>query len=171
MYYYFIFFHNYQWDTQRYDHPSQRFEGRISIIPIHILLYVQKPFLICWCRQREKKCIQGLRFRQHISISHLLSVDDSLNFYRASIKDCQHLKDIFYCYVVASGRIFNFDKSCIFFSGNVYENQISAIKRIFQLNVISKHEKYLSLPTMTGRKKIVFNEIKLKVQSKISSRQ
>ena len=95
MYYYFIFFHNYQWDTQRYDHPSQRFEGRISIIPIHILLYVQKPFLICWCRQREKKCIQGLRFRQHISISHLLSVDDSLNFYRASIKDCQHLKDIF----------------------------------------------------------------------------
>lgn len=54
----------------------------------------------------------------------------------------------------------------MFFSGNVPENQISATKRIFQLNVVSKHEKYLGLPSMIVRKKkTFFNEIKLKVHS------
>ena len=58
----------------------------------------------------------------------------------------------------------------MFFSSKIHENQISAIKRIFQLNVVTKHEKYLGLPSMIGRKKnAFFNEIKLKVQSKISS--
>ncbi|KAK9191069.1 hypothetical protein WN943_019680 [Citrus x changshan-huyou] len=87
----------------------------------------------------------------------------------ASLKDCQHLKDIFDRYAAAFGQIFNFDKSCMFFSGNVQENWISVIKRIFQLNVVSKHEKYLGMPSMIGRKKkYFFNEVKLKVQSKIS---
>lgn len=57
----------------------------------------------------------------------------------------------------------------MFFSGNVQENLISAIKRVFQLNVVSKHEKYLGLPFMIERKKKnVFNEVKLKVHTKIS---
>ena len=57
----------------------------------------------------------------------------------------------------------------MFFSGNVQENLISAIKRVFQLNVVSKHEKYLGLPSMIERKKKnVFNEVKLKVHTKIS---
>ena len=112
--------------------------------------------------------MQGLRFGTHISISHLLFADDNLIFSRASLKDCQHLKDIFDRYAAASGQIFNFEKSCMFFSGNVQENRISAIKRIFQLNVVSKNEKYLGLPSMIGKKKKdFFNEVKLKVQSKI----
>ena len=58
----------------------------------------------------------------------------------------------------------------MFFSGKVHENQILTIKRIFQLNVVTEHEKYLGLPSMIGRKKkAFFNETKLKVQSKISS--
>lgn len=36
----------------------------------------------------RKKQIQGLRFGQHISISHLLFVDDGLIFSKASLKDC-----------------------------------------------------------------------------------
>ena len=57
----------------------------------------------------------------------------------------------------------------MFFSGNVHENHISVIKRIFQLNVVYKYEKYLGLLSMIGRnKKAFFNEINLKVQSKIS---
>ena len=78
--------------------------------------------------------------------------------------------DIFYRYATTSSQIFNFDKSCMFFNGNVQANHISDIKRIFQLNVVSKHEKYLGLPSMIRRKKkTFFNEIKLKIQSKISS--
>ncbi len=46
---------------------------------------------------------------------------------------------------------------------------VAAIKQIFQLNVISKHEKYLGLLSMIGKRaKGFFNEIKLKVLSKIS---
>lgn len=133
-------------------------------------------FLICaeafsnmLIQAERNKQIRGLKFGHHISISHLLFADDSLIFSRASLKDCQHLKDIFDNYSAASGQIFNFKKSSMFFSRNVPENMILAIKRVFQLNVVSKHEKYLGLPSMIGRnKKDFFNEVKLKVQSKVS---
>ena len=49
---------------------------------------------------------------------------------------------------------------------------MNAIKDIFQLNVVSKHEKNLGLPSMVGRKKInFFKDIKLRILSKISSSQ
>lgn len=97
-------------------------------------------------------------------------MDDSLIFSRASIKDCEHFKNIFDCYTTTCRKICNFNKSCMFFSGNVQENLISTIKRVFQLNVVSKYEKYLGLPSMIGRKKKnVFNEVKLKVHTKISA--
>ena len=55
------------------------------------------------------------------------------------------------------------------FSGNVSAGQRNEIKDIFQLNVVSKHEKYLGLPSMVGRKKVsLFKEIKLRILSKIS---
>lgn len=40
----------------------------------------------------------------------------------------------------------------MFFSGNVKDSQVSAIKDIFHLNVTSKHERYLGLPSMVGKK-------------------
>lgn len=56
------------------------------------------------------------------------------------------------------------------FSGNTQAKQIEEIKSIFQLSVVSRHEKYLGLPSMVGRKKTsFFNYIKLRVLNKISS--
>ena len=58
----------------------------------------------------------------------------------------------------------------MFCSGKLSAEQISAIKNIFQLKRVSKYEKYLGLPSMIGRKKTsFFNEVKLKVLSKISN--
>lgn len=58
----------------------------------------------------------------------------------------------------------------MFFSGKISEGQITTIKNIFQLNVVSRHEKYLGLPSMVGRKRTsFFNDVKLKVLSKISN--
>lgn len=58
----------------------------------------------------------------------------------------------------------------MFFSGKIPQGQIAAIKDIFQLNVASRHEKYWGLPSMVGRKRTsFFNDIKLKVLSKISN--
>lgn len=44
----------------------------------------------------------------------------------------------------------------MFFSGKIYKAQITAIKGIFNLKVVSKYEKYLGLPPMIGRKKTSF---------------
>lgn len=58
----------------------------------------------------------------------------------------------------------------MFFSGRIPRDQIKAIKSILKFKVVSKYEKYLGLPSMIGRKKMsFFNEVKLKVLSKISS--
>ena len=58
----------------------------------------------------------------------------------------------------------------MFYSGKLSAEQISAIKNIFQLKMLSKFEKYLGLPSMIGRKKTsFFNEVKLKLLSKISN--
>ncbi|KAH9656895.1 putative reverse transcriptase/RNA-dependent DNA polymerase [Citrus sinensis] len=117
----------------------------------------------------EKRVIHGLKFSKDITISHLLFADDSLIFTRASENDCMHLRRIFECYAAASGQLFNYDKSSMFFSGNITNGVITAIKNIFQLNVVSRHEKYLELPSMVGRKKSgFFNNIKLRVSSKIA---
>ena len=103
---------------------------------------------------------------------HLLFVDGSLVFTKASVDSCKNLKAIFDCCTAASGQLFNFDKSSMVFSGKIPPDRVNAIKNIIQLNVVSRHEKYLGLPFMVGRNKTnFFNEVKLKVLSKISNRQ
>lgn len=58
----------------------------------------------------------------------------------------------------------------MFFNKGTRNDQIAAISEIFQLKVVSRHEKYLGLPSMIGRKtKSFFNEVKLRVLNKISS--
>lgn len=94
-------------------------------------------------------------------------VNDSLIFIRASIEDCLYLKKEFDHY--ASGQLFSYDKSSMFFNTNTNNGVISAINNIFQLNVVSKHEKYLRLLSTVGRKRAgFFNDIKLRVSSKTS---
>ncbi|KAH9717651.1 reverse transcriptase domain-containing protein [Citrus sinensis] len=94
----------------------------------------------------------------------------NLVFTKASVDSCKNLKAIFDCYAAASGQLFNFEKSSLVFSGSIPEDRAEAIKNIFQLNVVSRHGKYLGLPSMVGRKKTsFFNEVKLKVVSKIAS--
>lgn len=104
-------------------------------------------FLICaeafssLLAQAEKQhLIHGLKLSKNVTISHLLFADDSLVFTRASTEDCKWLKAIFECYTSASGQLFNFDKSSMFFSGKIPQGHIAAIKDIFQLNVVSRHE-------------------------------
>ena len=117
-----------------------------------------------------KQLIHGLKFSGDLSISHLLFADDSLIFTRATTEDYTHLKALFDCYATASDQIFNYEKSSMFFSGQVQSSQVAAIQSIFQFNVVSKHEKYLGLPSMVGRKRTTFfKDIKLRVLSKISN--
>ncbi|KAH9768956.1 reverse transcriptase domain-containing protein [Citrus sinensis] len=137
------------------------------------------PYLFITCAEafssllqqvEQQRLIHGLSFGKELKISHLLFTNDSLVFCRASVADCTKLKMILDCYSMASGQIFNFEKSSFFLSGNVQQAQATAIGNIFHLNIVSRHENYLGLPAMVGRKRSgFFNDIKLKVLNKISS--
>ena len=137
------------------------------------------PYLFIMCMEafsslllqaEQQGLIHGLSFGKDLRISHLLFADDSLVFTRASVADCQNLKRIFDCYSTASSQLFNFEKSSMFLSGNIQDGQASSIKDIFQLNIVSRHERYLGLPSMIGRKRSnFFNDIKLKIYNKVSS--
>lgn len=41
----------------------------------------------------------------------------------------------------------------MFFSPNIKETEVNTVKGIFNLNVISIHEKYLGLPSVVGKNK------------------
>ncbi|KAH9722904.1 putative reverse transcriptase/RNA-dependent DNA polymerase [Citrus sinensis] len=118
----------------------------------------------------NQKLINGLKFSRDLSVTHILFADDSLVFTKASINDCRNLRKIFDNYATASRQVFNFEKSSMFFSSSTSSGQREEIRSIFGLNVVSKHEKYLGLPSMIRRKKTsFFNDIKLRVLIKLSS--
>lgn len=121
-------------------------------------------------RAEDRQLIHGLNFSREISVTDLLFSDASLIFTRASSSDCRELKKIFDCYTAATGQIFNYEKSSMLFSSSTSQREVEEISSIFELTVVSKHEKYLGLPSMVGRAKIsFFNDIKLRVLSKLSS--
>lgn len=55
----------------------------------------------------KKELVHGLKFSRALFISHLLFVDDSLIFSRASSANCRNLKKAFDVYAATSGQIFN----------------------------------------------------------------
>lgn len=139
-------------------------------LSLHLFITCAEAFSFLLQQAEQQRMIHILSFGKDLKISHLLFTDDSLVFSKASIADCQNLKRILECYSTASGQIFNFEKSSLFLNGNIQHEQASAIGNIFQLNIVSRHEKYLGLPSMIGRKRSsFFNDIKLKIYNKISS--
>ncbi|KAA3486628.1 reverse transcriptase [Gossypium australe] len=64
-------------------------------------------------------------------------------------------------YEKISGQLVNFDKSLIYFSGNVDLETQQQVGRILWVRISNNPEKYLGLPTMVGRrKKHAFVDIK-----------
>lgn len=121
--------------------------------------------------RKKEKANSWIEVQQSF-VSHLLFVDDNLVFSRASTIDCKNLKKAFDVYIVASGQIFDYEKSSMFFSRNKNHRQMDEIKSIFNSNVVSRHEKYIGLPSMVGRKNInFFNDVKLRVLNKLTSQQ
>lgn len=103
-------------------------------------------------------------------ISHLLFVDDSFLFFRASKREAMVMKNILSDFEIASGQAINLQKSEVFFSRNVDQAKSSSISNILGVNTCLGTGKYLGLPTMIARsKKSTFGYLKDRVWTKLSS--
>jgi hypothetical protein len=86
-------------------------------------------------------------------VNHLLFADDSLLFFEANTDSAARVKGLLKKYCDASGQRINVDKSSIYFSKGVSENQRGDVKNILEVQNESLSEKYLGLPTDVGKSK------------------
>ena len=61
----------------------------------YLFIICAEVFFNLLVQAEQQKLIHGLRFGKDASVSHLLFADDSLNFVRAAVEDCSHLKAVF----------------------------------------------------------------------------
>ncbi|KAL0446066.1 UNVERIFIED_CONTAM: hypothetical protein Slati_1734500 [Sesamum latifolium] len=113
--------------------------------------------------------IQGVSVaRSAPPISHLLFADDTLIFCQATREALTSLQRVLSIFEAASGLQINKHKSAMVFSRNVEEDTRTALTQILGISVVSKHEKYLGLPTVLGRsKKEMFDTIKDRIWKKL----
>lgn len=82
--------------------------------------------------------------------------------------ECRHLKRIFEKFSLLARCLIK-RKSSILLSPNVQADVFAKLKAAFQLEVVSHHEKYFSLPSMLGRSKYQnFSELKEKFCNKVN---
>ena len=130
-------------------------------------------------------CIEGLRglinkvasngditefklCRHGPKLTHLFFADDSLLFCKANSTKCNKVMDLLSVYEDVSGQKINRDKIALFFSKSVTEANRQIIKRILGVREIRHYEKYLGLPSLTGKgKRASFDYIKERVWRKL----
>ena len=136
------------------------------------------PFLFLLCTEglnglinkaTDKGDIKGYALcRKSPRLTHLLFVDDSLLFCRATIQECQQVLNILETYGRCSGQQINKAKTTIFFSKSTPEEVKNHIKSTLDVPVILQYKKYLGLPSLVGKnKKASFNYIKERLWKKI----
>ncbi|KAL0367268.1 UNVERIFIED_CONTAM: hypothetical protein Sradi_3616900 [Sesamum radiatum] len=81
-------------------------------------------------------------------ISHLLFVDDTFIFCQASLEAMYCIRNILLTFKKVSGLKINLNKSAMVVSQNVDENRREELARVLGVTVVSKHDKYLGLPTV-----------------------
>ena len=84
------------------------------------------------------------------SVNHLLFVDDSLLFCKASVDGAEEVSHLLDTYCRASGQCINRDKSSIFFSKGAPDAVMGEIKGLLNVPNRTLSEKYLSMPSDIG---------------------
>ncbi|XP_057775198.1 uncharacterized protein LOC130994182 [Salvia miltiorrhiza] len=106
--------------------------------------------------------------RRGPAISHLMFTDDCVFFCRASTTECANLKRVLGVYELALGQAINYQKSGIFFSSNVGDDERTTISTTLGVTMLLNTGRYLGLPSLIGRKKTeIFKYLQDRLWSRI----
>ena len=92
-------------------------------------------------------------------VNHLLFVDESLIFMSAKETSARRLNQVLRIYGDCSGQGVNRGKSSIYFSPNTPDPVRQHMKFLLGITVEAFNERYLGLPTATGRYQVVLLNI------------
>ncbi|KAL0367381.1 UNVERIFIED_CONTAM: hypothetical protein Sradi_3628200 [Sesamum radiatum] len=99
-------------------------------------------------------CIQGVKMdRTPPAISHLLFVDHTIIFCKATNEACHSIDRILKKYALASGQLINHDKSTITFSHNASQERKEKLTNILGMRLEDHRDKYLGLPSIANERK------------------
>ena len=132
------------------------------------------PYLFLLCAESLTSLIRQAKLDGHISgvatcrrgpkVSHLLFVDDSLLFCKATISDSTKIIEILSLYEHSSGQKIKREKSVIFFSSNTPQPTRDVIYQFWGTHASNQFGKYLGLPALVRRgKRAMFSKIKERV--------
>ncbi|KAL0355426.1 UNVERIFIED_CONTAM: LINE-1 retrotransposable element O protein [Sesamum radiatum] len=124
--------------------------------------FLEKAFSGMIRKAERDGLIQGVAVsRTAPPISHILFADDTLIYCHASADAIHCIQHILLAFEKASGLMINLRKSAVVFSRNVEMRLQQDLAGILGVEVVPKHDKYLGLPTVSGRsKKELFASIK-----------
>ncbi|XP_026399367.1 uncharacterized protein LOC113295232 [Papaver somniferum] len=95
-------------------------------------------------------------------INHLLFADDCLIFTHANLTSVNNLLQVLNDFSSQSGQVINFDKSSVYFSGNMNPSSCETLRQILGVKLMDKNEKYLGSPLIIGKSKVrAFEDIQL----------
>ncbi|XP_073152476.1 uncharacterized protein [Henckelia pumila] len=102
----------------------------------------------------ERRLISGVRIASSCpTITHLFFADDSLLFFRASLGECEVIRQCLLSYEKASGQLINFEKSSLSFSPNTDVQVKERIESCLDIPIVQGHEEYIGLPVFSSRNK------------------
>lgn len=139
-------------------------------ISSYLFLLVAEGFSSLFLSAERKKLIHGVSIaRGAPSISHLFFVDNSLLFCDATVLGCSNLKEVFRIYEETSGQKINIDKSAVCFSPRTRGSVKDDCGNALNMAIVLCHERYLGLPTMTGKdKKSLFRGLSDRIWKRVN---
>ncbi|XP_024171388.1 uncharacterized protein LOC112177323 [Rosa chinensis] len=133
--------------------PTRRIRQGDPISPYLFLMVAEGFSSLLWKAVSEGQ-LHGIAIaRGAPCLSHLFFTYDSLLFCDTSAGDCSKLKEIIERYEMASRQKISTEKSAVCFSPKTNRATKEECCAILDMKVVPCQEKYLGLPTVTGRNK------------------